>query len=91
MVVLIRLLLKILVLDILLHLQLLSNRPLTTLLTLTWVFYSFAFPHGIQNGAEVTLNAVDTGDGIEYPLAAGALGRLTFYNTLCNFWNSKFS
>ena len=37
----------------------------------------FAFPHGIQNGAEVTLNAVDTGEGIEYPLAAGALGRLT--------------
>ena len=37
----------------------------------------FAFPHGIQNGAEVTLNVVDTGDGAEFPLAAGALGRLT--------------
>ena len=36
----------------------------------------FAFPHGIQNGAEVTLNAIDNGEGIEYPLAAGALGRL---------------
>ena len=33
--------------------------------------------HGIQNGAEVTLNVVDTGDGTEFPLAAGALGRLT--------------
>ena len=36
----------------------------------------FAFPHGIPNGSEVTLNVVDTGDGIEFPLAAGALGRL---------------
>ena len=36
----------------------------------------FAFPHGIQNGAEVTLNVVDTGDGAEFPLAAGAIGRL---------------
>ncbi|QBQ74973.1 structural protein [Cyanophage S-RIM4] len=36
----------------------------------------FAFPHGIQNGAEVTLNVVDTGDGAEFPLASGALGRL---------------
>ena len=36
----------------------------------------FAFPHGIANGAEVTLNVVDTGDGAEFPLSAGALGRL---------------
>ena len=36
----------------------------------------FAFPHGIQNGAEVSLNVVDTGDGVEFPLSAGALGRL---------------
>ena len=36
----------------------------------------FAFPHGIQNGAPVTLNVVDTGDGAEFPLASGALGRL---------------
>jgi hypothetical protein len=36
----------------------------------------FAFPHGIQNGAEVTLNVVDTGDGAELPLSSGALGRL---------------
>ena len=36
----------------------------------------FAFPHGIQNGAEVTLNVVDTGEGTEFPLSSGALGRL---------------
>ena len=36
----------------------------------------FAFPHGIANGAEITLNVVDTGDGAEYPLSAGAVGRL---------------
>ena len=36
----------------------------------------FAFPHGIPNGSEVTLNVVDTGDGADFPLAAGALGRL---------------
>ena len=36
----------------------------------------FAFPHGIANGSEVTLNVVDTGEGIEFPLAAGATGRL---------------
>jgi hypothetical protein len=36
----------------------------------------FAFPHGIPNGAEVTLNVVDTGEGAEFPLASGALGRL---------------
>ena len=36
----------------------------------------FAFPHGIANGSEVTLNVVDTGDGAEFPLSAGATGRL---------------
>ena len=36
----------------------------------------FAFPHGIVNGAEVTLNVVDTGDGADFPVAAGAIGRL---------------
>ena len=36
----------------------------------------FAFPHGIQNGSEVTLSVTDTGDGVEFPLASGALGRL---------------
>ena len=36
----------------------------------------FAFPHGIANGAEITLNVVDTGEGTEYPLSAGAVGRL---------------
>ena len=36
----------------------------------------FAFPHGIQNGAEITLNVVDTGEGVEFPLASGAVGRL---------------
>ena len=36
----------------------------------------FAFPHGIVNGSEITLNVVDTGDGAEYPLSAGAVGRL---------------
>ena len=36
----------------------------------------FAFPHGIANGSAVTLNVVDTGDGAEFPLAAGAIGRL---------------
>ena len=34
----------------------------------------FAFPHGIANGAAVTLNVVDTGDGADFP--AGAVGRL---------------
>ena len=41
----------------------------------------FAFPHGIQNGASVTLNVVDTGDGADFPLAAGALGRLNSTTT----------
>ena len=36
----------------------------------------FAFPHGIANGSEITLNVVDTGEGVEYPLSAGAVGRL---------------
>jgi len=36
----------------------------------------FAFPHGITNGAAITLNVVDTGDGADFPLAAGAVGRL---------------
>ena len=36
----------------------------------------FAFPHGIANGSEITLNVVDTGEGTEYPLSAGAVGRL---------------
>ena len=29
----------------------------------------FAFPHGIANGAAVTLNVVDTGDGADFPLS----------------------
>ena len=41
----------------------------------------FAFPHGIVSGSEVTLNVVDTGDGAEFPLAAGALGRLNSSTT----------
>ena len=36
----------------------------------------FAFPHGIVNGSEINLNAVDTGDGVEFPLSSGATGRL---------------
>ena len=41
----------------------------------------FAFPHGIPNGAEITLNVVDTGDGAELPLASGAIGRLNASTT----------
>ncbi|AIX14473.1 structural protein [Synechococcus phage S-MbCM6] len=41
----------------------------------------FAFPHGIINGAQVTLEAVDIGDGVEFPLAAGAIGRLNSQTT----------
>ena len=41
----------------------------------------FAFPHGIVNGSAVTLNVVDTGDGAEYPLASGAIGRLNSSTT----------
>jgi len=51
----------------------------------------FAFPHGIQNGSEVTLNVVDTGDGAEFPLSAGALGRLngtTTYYAIAGSANS---
>ena len=36
----------------------------------------FSFPHNIPNGSEVTLNAIDLGDGVEFPLASGAIGRL---------------
>ena len=53
----------------------------------------FAFPHGIQNGAEVTLNVVDTGEpgGVAFPLASGALGRLngtTTYYAIAGTANS---
>ena len=51
----------------------------------------FAFPHGIQNGAAVTLNVVDTGDGAEFPLSAGAVGRLngnTTYYAIAGTANS---
>ena len=41
----------------------------------------FAFPHGIPNGAEVTLNVVDTGDGAGFPVASGAVGTLNGTNT----------
>ncbi len=41
----------------------------------------FAFPHGIVNGSEVTLSVTDTGDGADFPLAAGALGRLNSTTT----------
>jgi hypothetical protein len=41
----------------------------------------FAFPHGIPNGSQVSLNVVDTGDGADFPLAAGALGRLNATTT----------
>ena len=41
----------------------------------------FAFPHGIVNGSEVTLTVTDTGDGAEFPLSAGAVGRLNSTNT----------
>ena len=41
----------------------------------------FAFPHGIANGAEVTLSVTDTGDGADFPLASGAVGRLNATTT----------
>jgi hypothetical protein len=41
----------------------------------------FAFPHGIPNGSAVSLNVVDTGDGAEFPLASGAIGRLNASTT----------
>ena len=51
----------------------------------------FAFPHGIANGSAVTLNVVDTGDGVAYPLSAGATGRLngtTTYYAIAGTANS---
>ena len=51
----------------------------------------FAFPHGITNGAAVTLNVVDTGDGADFPLSAGAVGRLngtTTYYAIAGAANS---
>ena len=51
----------------------------------------FAFPHGITNGSAVTLNVVDTGDGVAYPLSAGATGRLngtTTYYAIAGSANS---
>ena len=41
----------------------------------------FSFPHGITNGAEVTLTVTDNGDGAEFPLASGAIGRLNASTT----------
>jgi len=41
----------------------------------------FAFPHGIANGSEITLNVVDTGDGADYPVASGAIGTLNNITT----------
>ncbi len=41
----------------------------------------FAFPHGITSGSAVTVTVTDTGDGAEYPLAAGAVGRLNASTT----------
>ena len=51
----------------------------------------FSFPHGIENGAEITLNVVDTGDGSEFPIASGAVGRLngnTTYYAIAGSANS---
>ena len=36
----------------------------------------FSFPHGITNGAQVTLDVTATDDGQDFPLASGAIGRL---------------
>ena len=41
----------------------------------------FAYPHGITNGAAVTVTVTDTGDGADFPLAAGATGRLNASTT----------
>jgi len=41
----------------------------------------FSFPHGIAQGSEITLNVVDTGDGADFPIAAGAVGRLNGLTT----------
>ena len=51
----------------------------------------FAFPHGIANGSEVTLTVTDTGDGADFPLSAGATGRLngtTTYYAIAGTANS---
>jgi len=51
----------------------------------------FSFPHGIQNGAEVTVTVTDTGDGAEFPLTSGATGRLnptTTYYAIAGTANS---
>ena len=51
----------------------------------------FSFPHGIENGAEITLNVVDTGDGAAFPIASGAVGRLngsTTYYAIAGSANS---
>ncbi|AOO02099.1 hypothetical protein Np151112_088 [Synechococcus phage S-RIM2] len=51
----------------------------------------FSFPHGIANGAEISLNVVDTGDGAAFPIAAGAVGRLngnTTYYAIAGSANS---
>ncbi|AOO18150.1 structural protein [Cyanophage S-RIM12_Sn_07_0910] len=41
----------------------------------------FSFPHGIAQGSAITLAVVDTGDGAEFPIAAGAVGRLNGVTT----------
>ena len=41
----------------------------------------FAYPHGIPNGAEISLAVTDTGDGADFPLSAGAVGRLNGITT----------
>ena len=41
----------------------------------------FAFPHGITNGSAVTVTVTDTGSGADFPLAAGAVGRLNSTTT----------
>ncbi|AGN33923.1 structural protein [Synechococcus phage S-CAM8] len=41
----------------------------------------FAFPHGIPNGSQVSLIVTDTGDGADFPLSSGALGRLNSTTT----------
>ena len=51
----------------------------------------FSFPHGIENGAAITLNVVDTGDGAAFPIASGAIGRLngsTTYYAIAGSANS---
>jgi len=51
----------------------------------------FAYPHGIVNGAAVSVAVTDTGDGADFPLAAGAIGRLnatTTYYAIAGATNS---